>query len=214
MKPEHISAYMFSIESGTQFYKIYNKKNGVGFMTQDNIAAYYETLCRLLTGKGYFHYEISNFSKAGYESRHNINYWKRGEYLGLGPSASSFLKLDNGKEIRKTNAADLYKYADNILGKSNNIIHNPFFYNKKAASETDFIEILSENDKINEEIFLSLRTAAGISTKRLSELTGQEVREVINKFIKEGLMKNFKENITLTLKGMLLSSEIFARIMV
>ena len=200
MEPAHISAYMLSIEKGTKFYKIYDEKNGAGFTPEENIAEYYEILCGLLAEKSYIRYEISNFSKAGYESRHNINYWNRGEYLGIGPSASSFLKFEDGKEIRKTNVADLDKYADNILKKTGD--------NKNGQ---DFIEILTEKDKINEEIFLTLRTASGIDAKRLSELAGQEV---IDKFIKEGLMQNFKKNIILTLKGVLLSSEIFARIMI
>lgn len=200
MEPAHISAYMLSIEKGTKFYKIHNEKTGYAFTSEENIAEYYEILCGLLAEKSYIRYEISNFSKAGYESRHNINYWNRGEYLGIGPSASSFLKFEDGKEIRKTNVSDLDKYADNILKKTGD--------NKNGR---DFIEILTEKDKINEEIFLTLRTASGINAKRLSELAGQEV---IDKFIKEGLMQNFKKNIILTLKGVLLSSEIFARIMI
>ena len=203
MEPEHISAYILSIEKNTKFYKTCNEKNEknrLTFISEENTAKYYEILCKLLVKNGYIHYEISNFAKNGHESRHNLNYWKRGQYLGLGPSASSFLKTKNGKEIRKTNVSDLDKYVDNILKKTGN--------NKNGQ---DFIEILTEKDKINEEIFLSLRTNSGINAKRLSELAGQEV---INKFIKEGLMQNFKENIILTLKGALLSSEIFARIMI
>ncbi len=214
LEPAHISAYMLSVEKGTKFYEIRKKRKikGFAFTPEEKIAEYYEILCRILNEKGYKHYEISNFAKNGYESRHNINYWNRGEYLGLGPSASSFLKLEDGKEIRKTNVPNLKKYMQNISKK---------FYgcgNDNKDSERnndDFIEILTEKDKINEEMFLSLRTASGINAKRLSELAGQEVyRKVINKFIKEGLMENFKDDIKLTHKGMLLSSEIFARIMV
>ena len=202
LEPAHISAYMLSIEKGTKFYKISKKRkiNGFPFTPEENIAEYYEILCGLLAENGYARYEISNFAKNGYESRHNLNYWKRGEYLGLGPSASSFLKLENGKEIRKTNTADLKKYMRNI-SKNGGIKQN----------NGDFIEILTEKDKINEEIFLSLRTAYGINAKRLSELAG---REIIDKFIKEGFMQYSKDNIALTLKGALLSSEIFARIMI
>ncbi len=205
---EHISAYMLGIEKGTKFYEIYNKKKGSGFISEENTAEYYEILCGLLAENSYARYEISNFAKDGYESRHNLNYWKRGEYLGFGPSASSFLKLGSGKEIRKTNTADLKKYIQNISKK----FHCEGNDNKGIEQNNgDFIEILTDKDKINEEIFLSLRTASGINAKRLSELTG---REIIDKFIKEGFMQNSKENIILTLKGALLSSEIFARIMI
>ncbi len=216
--PEHISAYMLSIEEGSLFYKIYNDKNhfsahkSAEFIGEEKIADYYIILCEILNGQFYGHYEISNFAKNGYESRHNINYWNRGEYLGLGPSASSFLKLENGKEIRKTNVPDLEKYIrnisrDNCKEESSRIKKRNSGQNK---NDGDFAEILTENDKINEEIFLSLRTSHGINEKRLRELAGNEI---IDRFIKEGLMQNFKGNISLTIKGMLLSSEIFARIM-
>lgn len=213
INPKHISAYMLSIESGTMFYKIYNEKdagkNGFRFICDEKIAEYYETLCKILEKKGYHHYEISNFSKNGYESRHNMNYWKRGEYLGLGPSASSFLKLKDGKEIRKTNISDLDKFAKKIENQEGLNLGFDLYLDKNL--DLDSIEVLTEKDKINEEIFLSLRTSEGINAKRLSELT---VPEIINNLINEGFMQNYKENIALTLKGMLLSSEIFARVMI
>ncbi len=203
MEPEHISAYMLSIENNTEFYKIYDKKNGITFVSEERIAEYYEILCEFLDKADYIQYEISNFSKPGYEGRHNMNYWKRGEYLGLGPSASSFFKTGDREEIRKTNVSDLSIYALNILGKSEN------------GTKTDFIEVLTEKDKINEEIFLSLRTNCGISSKRLTEFVKPDI---INGFINAGLMQIKKcridDNIALTVKGMLLSSEIFAKIMV
>ena len=216
--PEHISAYMLSIEEGSLFYKIYNDKNSFPahkspeFIDEEKITDYYIILCEILNKQFYGHYEISNFAKNGYESRHNINYWNRGEYLGLGPSASSFLKLENGKEIRKTNVPDLEKYIrnisrDNCKEESIRIKNRNSRRNKNYG---EFIEILTEKDKINEEIFLSLRTSSGIDEKILRELAGNEI---IDRFIKEGLMQNFKDNISLTIRGMLLSSEIFARIM-
>jgi oxygen-independent coproporphyrinogen-3 oxidase len=152
-----------------------------------------------LVENGYIHYEISNFAKNGHESRHNLNYWKRGQYLGLGPSASSFLKTEDGKEIRKTNVPDFDKYAGNILQKTGN------------EYEAGLLEILTEKDKINEEIFLSLRTNSGISAKKLLKFVKSSI---VNSFIEGGLMRNCNGNILLTVKGMLLSSEIFARIMV
>ena len=217
--PEHISAYMLSIEEGSLFYKINNDKNcfpiykSSEFISEEKIADYYIILCEVLSVQSYEHYEISNFAKKGYESRHNINYWNRGEYLGLGPSASSFLKLEGGKEIRKTNVPDLEKYIRNI-SKDNCEEKNCRIKKRNSGqnkNDGDFAEILTKNDKINEEIFLPLRTSHGINEKKLRELAGSEI---IDRFIKEGLMQNFKGNISLTLRGMLVSSEIFAHIMV
>ena len=94
---------------------------------------------------------------------------------------------------------DLDKYAGGILQKTGN------------EYEACLLEILTEKDKINEEIFLSLRTNSGISAKKLLKFVKSSI---VNSFIEEGLMRNCDGNIMLTVKGMLLSSEIFARIMV
>lgn len=199
IEPKHISVYMLSIEKETKFYKNYNKTS---FISEEQTAEYYEKTCELLDKNNYIHYEISNFSKKGYESRHNLNYWQRGEYLGLGPSASSFFRTEDKKEVRKTNVSDLGIYACNISNKDAN------------KTEVDFIEVLTEKDKINEEIFLSLRTGNGIKLKRLLEFVKPDIIENI---IKAGFMQisdnQPDNNISLTVKGMLLSSEIFARLM-
>lgn len=203
MEPKHISAYMLSIEKETKFYKARNEKNRTVFISEEKIATHYEKLCKLLDENNYIHYEISNFSKNGYESKHNLNYWHRGEYIGIGPSAASFLKLKNMREIRKTNPPDLDAYRINVL-------------NESIGSNST--EILTEKEKINEEIFLSLRTRGGIKLNRLLEFVEPNI---IENLIKAGLMymqdikhtRRLNKNIALTVKGMLLSSEIFARIM-
>ena len=86
LQPQHISVYMLKIEEGTPFYK-----NRPPLPSEDETAEQYLFVCRELKKRGYLQYEISNFCKKGYESRHNKNYWLLGEYLGIGPSAHSFL---------------------------------------------------------------------------------------------------------------------------
>lgn len=83
----HISSYILKIESGTEFYKIQNK---LELPDEDSQAQLYLFAVDYLKKLGFEQYEISNFSKSGYASRHNINYWKCGEYVGIGPSAHSF----------------------------------------------------------------------------------------------------------------------------
>lgn len=85
----HISSYILKIESGTEFYKIQNK---LELPDEDSQAQLYLFAVDYLKKLGFEQYEISNFSKSGYASRHNINYWKCGEYLGIGPSAHSFFE--------------------------------------------------------------------------------------------------------------------------
>lgn len=93
LNPEHISAYILKIEPRTAFYK---KRNVLSLPDDDKVADQYLFMCEYLNSAGYNHYEISNFAKPGFESRHNLKYWNCSEYLGLGPSAHSFF---NGKRF-------------------------------------------------------------------------------------------------------------------
>ncbi len=88
LKPEHISAYILKIEPNTSFYK---NASSLNLPDEDAICEQYLFMCEYLENSGFSHYEISNFSKPQYQSRHNLKYWNCDEYLGLGPSAHSFL---------------------------------------------------------------------------------------------------------------------------
>ena len=84
--PEHISAYLLKVEPGTPFARDGMAERCPG---EDETAELYLAACRTLRERGYRHYEISNFARPGYESRHNLGYWQGRDYLGLGPSAAS-----------------------------------------------------------------------------------------------------------------------------
>lgn len=88
LNPEHISAYMLKIEENTAFYI---RKESLNLPDEDEAAKQYITLCSELENKGYEHYEISSFAKRNRKSRHNLKYWRTKEYLGIGPSAHSFI---------------------------------------------------------------------------------------------------------------------------
>ncbi len=89
LNPEHISAYILKIEENTKFYK---EKATLNLPDDDEVSDQYLFMCEYLENKGFCHYEISNFCKENFESKHNLKYWKCEEYLGLGPSAHSFLE--------------------------------------------------------------------------------------------------------------------------
>lgn len=88
LNPEHISAYILKIEENTRFYKL---RESLNLPDDDAVSDQYLYMCDYLESKGFSHYEISNFCKNDNSSRHNLKYWKCEEYLGLGPSAHSFL---------------------------------------------------------------------------------------------------------------------------
>lgn len=88
LNPEHISAYILKIEEGTRFFK---QEKLLNLPDDDMVSDQYLFMCERLENAGFSHYEISNFAKSGFESRHNLKYWNCEEYLGIGPSAHSFL---------------------------------------------------------------------------------------------------------------------------
>ena len=89
LRPEHISAYQLSVESGSALARMV-REGRYAEASEDHCRAQYDTLCALLGAAGYHHYEISNFALPGYEARHNAAYWRRVPYVGLGPGAHSF----------------------------------------------------------------------------------------------------------------------------
>lgn len=97
---QHVSAYILSIEKGTTYY---NEKNKLKLKTEDEQSRLYLFACKTLENFGFFQYEVSNFSKKGFESKHNLKYWKAKEYLGIGPSAHSFI---NKKRFYYKNSID------------------------------------------------------------------------------------------------------------
>ncbi len=136
----HISMYALTVEDGTPIYTDY--LNGE-LPDSDEVAELYDYGRALLAEKGYKRYEISNFCKEGFESRHNMNYWQRGEYIGIGLAASSFM---NGK--RFTNTFNLDDYMKCVI--------SGFF------PAVDCEEV-SETDAKFEKVMLALRTSKGLS---------------------------------------------------
>ncbi len=136
---KHISTYALTPEVGTPIYTDY--LNGE-LLSDDEVADIYDETVAYLKGKGIERYEVSNFSVPGYESKHNLNYWRRGEYIGLGVSASSFI---DGRRFTNTFKIDEYL--------------NAIIYNKSAEISSDVID---EDDAKFEFIMLGLRTTKGI----------------------------------------------------
>ena len=143
---KHISMYALTVEDGTPIYTDY--LNGE-LPDSDEVAEMYEYGVKLLKELGYERYEISNFAVSGYESKHNLNYWKRGEYIGVGVSASSFMQ---GK--RFTNTFDLDEYMKCVISG---------FYPAVTSEQVD------EADAKFEFIMLALRTKYGVNMKEYKE---------------------------------------------
>lgn len=144
----HISSYALTVEPKTALHHQIEK--GKLKPPDENLQSQaFDRLCRQLKENGFEHYEISNFAKPGFHSKHNSAYWNYQQYLGLGPSAHSY----NGKNRRSWNIANNQKYLEAIL-------------QNQLPTES---EILSENDQFNEMVMIGLRTAKGVNLDNLNQ---------------------------------------------
>jgi len=189
---KHLSAYILTIEKGTVFAKWVS--GGKITMPDDNLVVQqYYLLVDKTDINGFIHYEISNFAKRGFFSKHNILYWGKGKYLGLGPSAHSY----NG-ETRQWNNSDLKNYIAKI--DKDDI---PF---KR--------ESLTLEKKYNEYILTSLRTMWGIDTVYMKKTFTEKVisyfMSTCEKWLQSGYMKETQGHIVLTDPGILLSDTIMS----
>ena len=190
LKVPHISAYSLTVETNTALEKMIKKGTCKG-VNENASAVQLELLMSYLSLKGYEHYEISNFCKHGYISKHNSNYWKGKKYLGLGPSAHSY---NGGK--RQWNLSNNSKYIQALS-------------NKELCFE---MEELSLQDKLNEYIMTSLRTKWGVDLDYLKNNFGSVVLATFNKecmkFIEQLLLKEDKGKIFVTGAGKLVLDKI------
>ena len=193
--PEHISFYSLQLEEGTAFFKEFER--GELEEVPDEIdREIYHVGAKLLRDKGYEQYEISNFAKIGYESRHNLKYWSMAPYLGLGLGASSF--LDNK---RITNVSSLEEY---------------FELTSKGVSPSAEVHENSEHDNVAEAVFTGLRKVEGI---RYEDVLGSyekfweyysDVFEEAREYEREGKIVIGEDGMRLTDEGIDISNSIMA----
>ena len=190
----HVSAYSMTVEPRTALASFIKQKKQVA-MSDEQSAAQFTFLMDAMHTKGFEQYEISNFCKPGFYSRHNSNYWKGVKYLGIGPSAHSY----NG-ETRQWNVANNTKYMQG-LGTG------------QIPAET---EILSDIDKLNEYIMTSLRTSWGLDLDKLNGIasaSADHLQKVAIEFFDKGWLSQKNKIIYLTQTGKLyadhIASELF-----
>lgn len=151
---QHISVYMLTVEKRTALYHQV-QKNNIQLPNDGHIAAAFLAVHHALTQYGFEHYEISNYAKPHFRSKHNSSYWENQAYLGFGPSAHSF----NGTNKRSKNVAHNLQYIKGILDNTPCLEH----------------EILSHQQTYNEYIMLGMRTLQGVSAKTILAKWGDEV---------------------------------------
>lgn len=190
MQPEHLSLYLLEIHEGTPLAE--QIRGGRQPLPDPELAAeMYELMLDKLSAAGYEQYEISNFSRPGYESRHNTKYWMLDPVIGFGVSAHSF----NGRQ-RFANERDTARYVNAIASRNT-------------------AEVMREDINIASEfVFLGLRLENGVDRACFESRFGfdlmQKYRQEIQDLIGDGLVDAARDRLRLTLKGKLYSNEVFA----
>jgi oxygen-independent coproporphyrinogen-3 oxidase len=191
LHPEHISAYMLIVEEGTPFYDMYHE-NSAAFPDEETVSRMYETTVAFLGKKGYDQYEISNFARNGMVCKHNIGYWKRTPYLGIGLGAASLID-----ETRYRVTTDLLSYL------------------KELSYESE--EKLTIKDMKNETIMLGLRLKEGISYTDLKDSFGEGFAGYtvarLGKYVEDGYMEHDYDRFFFTTKGYLVSNSILSELL-
>ena len=203
LKPEHISAYSLIIEEGTPFYDKYGEestdeeKDKLPLPDEVSERIMYEDTDSILKSFGYHRYEISNYSKEGYECKHNKGYWKCEDYLGLGLGSSSLI---NGRRFHNT--CDINEYIKN---------------SNSPLSLREDETILSLEEKIEEFMFLGLRMTKGISKSEFKRRFNINIEEVYSEELlnlkEEGLIEEKDDMLYLSKRGVDISNQVFVEFM-
>jgi oxygen-independent coproporphyrinogen-3 oxidase len=195
LDPPHVSYYQLTVEHGTVLEKRI-EEGKIKLPGNDLCAAFYSAINKELESNGYYRYEVSSFARPGYECRHNMTYWEGGEYLGLGPSAHSYV---DGR--RFANIDNLAEYNDAVA---------------KGMRPIKF-DYRDTEQRISETIMLGLRTTRGIDRKNFQNLYGRRLEESIDptqyeNFIRMGFIDPEGERVKLTERGLPLADEIIERL--
>lgn len=194
LRPEHLSFYLLEVHEGTPLAD-HIKQGRQPAPDEDLAAAMYEQMISESHNAGYVHYEISNLSLPGFESRHNTKYWTGLPYYGFGCSAHSY----DGKLQRWANERDVLGYMKLVDGDVSPVVQR--------------VE-LNEHDRQSENLFLGMRLMKGISIRHHQEMFGVDLLSEhpaeIERFAQLGLIEVGADSIRLTRAGALLSNEVFA----
>src|SRR5882724_1839189 len=195
--PEHVSVYLLEIDEGSRLGAELlggGKKYGAGAVpSEDEMAEFYDLAQERLGAAGYHHYEISNWAKPGFESKHNLKYWRREAYLGFGAGAHSF----SGTE-RWANAHDAAGYVAAI---------------QSGRLPMEQLERLTVESALEEELFLGLRQLDGIDVGRIEREYGTTLAGRFDPLALAGLVKRDGSIVRLAPEKLSVSNEVFVELM-
>jgi len=197
LAPEHVSVYLLEVDEssrlGNELLKGGARYSAGAVPSEDEMAEFYEMAQEALGAARYHHYEISNWAKPGFESRHNLKYWRREAYLGFGAGAHSF----SGTE-RWANAHDAAEYVSAVQG---------------GRLPAEQLERLTSERALEEELFLGLRQLDGIDVARIERDYGVALGAKIQPLASAGLLKRDGNVLRLAPEKLSVSNEVFVELL-
>ena len=197
LQPEHVSIYLLEIDEGRhlggEVLRGGTRYSAQQLPSDDEMAEFYETACSTLQRVGYHHYEISNWSKPAFESRHNLKYWRREAYLGFGAGAHSF----SGTQ-RWANAHDPAAYVSSI---------------QSERLPLEQYEVLTSEGALEEELFLGLRQLDGIDLSRIEKNYGVGVESRFARLASAGFVERAGNVVRLAPAKLSVANEVFVELM-
>ena len=197
LAPEHVSVYLLEVDEGSrlgaELLRGGNRYSAGDVPGDDEMAEFYETACSVLGAAGYQHYEISNWAKPGYASRHNLKYWRREAYLGFGAGAHSFSGTG-----RWANAHDAAGYVNAVTA---------------GRLPVEQLEQLTAESALEEELFLGLRQLEGIDVGRIEREYGVSLDSRFERLTSAGLVEREGSLVRLAPGRVSVSNEVFVELM-
>ena len=218
---DHASIYLFEVDEesrlGREVLDQGSRFAAPAVPDDDLMADFYTAACDVLSVGGLEQYEISNFARAGRQSRHNLKYWQRDPYLGFGLDAHSMLRSDHGVALRFANGEDLSDYMATAAPNSVSLL-------PQLRPAADPPHALSAQEAVEEALFLGLRRTAGLDLAHLARTDPQAAKPaftllldaltpVLDEACEHGLLLRQGSRILLTARGRLLSNELFSRLL-
>lgn len=205
--PEHLSAYCLTLEKGTPMER-WVRQGRLPAPDPDLAADMFSWAELFLESHGYRHYEISNWARSGYHSRHNLIYWTGGEYLGFGPGAHSYLQ-----GVRFANMKSPRQYIQALSQQTSPF---PGWDALSGWLAVEFAESLDFWTRLEEALMLGLRLVEGVSYEDLAQHLAIDIKPLLGETLGEleglGLLETRDNRVRLTPRGRLLANEVFIRI--
>ncbi len=197
LQPEHVSIYLLEIDEGSRLglevLQGGSRYSARDIPSEDDMASFYESAQEHLQAAGYHHYEISNWARPGYESRHNLKYWRREPYLGFGAGAHSFAGGN-----RWANAHDAADYVKAL---------------EDSRLPIEQHDVLSAESALEEELFLGLRQLDGIDVSKIERDYSVQLASRFDPLAKLGLLERSGDVVRLAPRKLSVSNEVFVELM-